>query len=149
MDHIDSEILQLLQKNARVSLSEISAHVNLSVSAVSERLKKLEQSELVLRYTAILNPRTFAKDLEVFVLLRLDPSFEYDAMESFVAKEPDILEYHRFAGGSDALIKIITNGTASLDQILNRLRTVPGIQREVVHIVTASPKNEPSIQPIA
>ena len=149
MDRIDSEILQLLQRNARVSLSEISVHVNLSVSAVSERLKKLEQSELVLRYTTILNPEAFGKTLEVFVLLQLDSSFDFNAMESFVSEEPDILEYHRFAGGSDALIKIVTEGTASLDQVLERLRALPGIQRQVVYIVTASPKDEPSVQPIA
>ena len=149
MDRIDSEILQLLQNNARVSLSEISVHVNLSVSAVSERLKKLEQSELILRYTTILNPKTFGKNLEVFVLLQLDSSFDFNAMESFISGEPDILEYHRFAGGSDALIKIVTEGTASLDQVLDRLRALPGIHRQVVQIVTASPKNEPSVQPIA
>ena len=149
MDRIDSEILKLLQKNARVSLSEISSHVNLSVSAVSERLKKLEQSELVLRYTTILNPRTFGKQLEVFVLLKLDSSFDFEAMERFVSQEPDILEYHRFTGGSDALIKIVTEGTASLDEVLIRLHGLSGIQSQNVHIVAASPKNEPSVQPTA
>ena len=47
MDRIDNEILTLLLKNARVSLSEISSQVNLSVSAVSERLKKLENSGMI------------------------------------------------------------------------------------------------------
>ncbi|MCR5004328.1 MAG: Lrp/AsnC family transcriptional regulator [Clostridiales bacterium] len=149
MDHIDSEILQLLQKNARISLSEISSHVNLSVSAVSERLKKLEQSELILRYTTILNPLSFGKHLEVYVILLLDPGFDAAAMEAFTAQEPDILEYHCFAGGSDALIKIYTEGTASLNSILGRLRRLPGIGRLVVHIVTGSPKNDPSVKPIS
>ena len=147
MDHIDSEILQLRQKNARVSLSEISSHVNLSVSAVSERLKKLEQSELVLRYTTILNPVAFGKTLEVFVLVQLNVAFDCAQMAQFVSKEPDILEYHRFAGGSDALIKILTESTESLNGILDRVRALPGIDRLVVHMVATSPKNEPSVQP--
>lgn len=149
MDHIDSEILQLLQDNARISLSEISSHVNLSVSAVSERLKKLEQSELILRYTTILNPLSFGKHLEVFVLLMLGPSFDPAVMEKFVAQEPDILEYHCFAGGSDALVKIYTEGTSTLNRLMGGMRKLPGIDRAIVHIVTASPKNDPSVKPIS
>ncbi|MFR5071643.1 MAG: Lrp/AsnC family transcriptional regulator [Bianqueaceae bacterium] len=69
MDRIDSEIVRLLLKNARISMSEISSCVNLSVSAVSERLKKLESSGMIQQYTTILNPQAFNKDLTVFMLI--------------------------------------------------------------------------------
>ena len=65
MDHIDKSILSLLQENARISLSEISGTVQLSVSAVSERLRRLEASGLIQKYTAILDPHAFHKDVIV------------------------------------------------------------------------------------
>ena len=50
LDTIDVKILEVLQENARVSISELSKQVNLSLSAVSERLKKLESSSIIEQY---------------------------------------------------------------------------------------------------
>ncbi len=55
MDNIDLKILNLLQKNARITVSEIGNLINLSVPACSERLKKLEQSGVIKQYTTILD----------------------------------------------------------------------------------------------
>ena len=148
MDRTDCEILFLLQQNARISMSEISTHVNLSVSAVSERLKKLEQSGLILRYTAILDPVSFNKTLNVFVGVEVTNNAHLDALEAYIAKEPDILEYHRFAGGSDLLLKIVTDDTETLDRILTILKTYEGVGRLRVNLITASPKCETSVKPI-
>ena len=53
MDHIDLEILKCLQENARQKASNISQTINLSVSAVTERIKKLEQSGIIEGYTGV------------------------------------------------------------------------------------------------
>lgn len=65
MDVIDVKILEVLQENSRVSISELSRKVNLSLSAVSERLKKLENSSIISKYTVILDPKLLGKDLSV------------------------------------------------------------------------------------
>jgi len=57
MDHIDVNILQCLTKDARMNASQISAKVNLSVSAVIERMKKLENSGLIRGYTAVVDEK--------------------------------------------------------------------------------------------
>ena len=61
MDLIDIKILEVLQENARVSISDLSKKVNLSLSAVSERLKKLENSKIISKYTVILEPKLMDK----------------------------------------------------------------------------------------
>lgn len=146
MDHTDSEILILLQQNARISLSEISGRVNLSVSAVSERLKKLEQSALISRYTAVLNPAAFGKNLSLFVRVQILPTSDLKTLEAFIAKEPDILEFHYLAGRSEAILKVQTADTASLDDILSRLKQ-QGVGRLSVDLVTSSPKVDVSVRP--
>ena len=67
MDVIDVKILEVLQENSRVSISELSRKVNLSLSAVSERLKKLENSNIISKYTVILDPKLLGKDLSVMI----------------------------------------------------------------------------------
>ena len=57
MDTIDSKILEVLQENSRVSISDLSKQVNLSLSAVSERLKKLEASSIIEKFTVILDSK--------------------------------------------------------------------------------------------
>ena len=67
MDVTDVKILELLQENSRVSISEISKKVNMSLSAVSERLKKLESTDIIEKYTVILNPQYLGKELSVLM----------------------------------------------------------------------------------
>ena len=76
MDRVDRLIISLLQENARTSLSEISSKVSLSVSAVSERIRKLESSGLIKCYTAILDPHAFKRDFCVLLFVKLTgPAF--------------------------------------------------------------------------
>lgn len=147
MDHIDSEILLLLQKNARISMSEISSVVNLSVSAVSERLKKLEQSNMIEQYTTILNPTAFHKQLRVFITLEFDASTDHELLAAYIEQENDITEFHRLAGTCDCLLKIITTDSASLERIVKRLGGFEGIHHIRVSMITSSPKFKPSISP--
>ena len=69
LDTIDVKILEVLQENARVSISELSKQVNLSLSAVSERLKKLESSSIIEQYTTVLNSAAMEKDLSVIMMI--------------------------------------------------------------------------------
>jgi Lrp/AsnC family leucine-responsive transcriptional regulator len=63
LDTIDSKILEVLQENSRVSISDLSKQVNLSLSAVSERLKKLEASGIIEKYTVILDSKALGRSL--------------------------------------------------------------------------------------
>ena len=93
MDRIDNEILTLLLKDARVTLSEISNQVNLSVSAVGERLKKLENSGMIQQYTTILNPKAFHKDLTVIMLVTLNNFADKQGNNTiFLPANPDGVE---------------------------------------------------------
>lgn len=76
MDNIDIKILKLLQENSRISISEMSSKINLSIPAVSDRLKKLDASSLIKKYTIIINNKKFNKDLMVIMFVSLEnPTF--------------------------------------------------------------------------
>ena len=84
MDTLDNKIIKLLQKNARVTASEIASEINLSVPAVSERLKKLEASGVIMQYTAIVDPEHFNKALMALVFVTLERPRFSDIFAEFV-----------------------------------------------------------------
>jgi Lrp/AsnC family transcriptional regulator, leucine-responsive regulatory protein len=145
MDAIDVKILKLLQKNARTTASEISSEINLSVSAVSDRVKKLEASGIIQQYTAIINPRKLDKDLTVIMFISLErPKFS-DRFVEFVKSEDEILECHYIAG--DYALKIITKNTYTLENLLNRIKGAQGVQKTKTVVALSAAKNNYSVTP--
>ena len=147
MDTLDINILRFLQKNARASLSEIGQKVNLSVSAVGERIKKLEASGVISRYVAIVDGSYFHKELTAFMFISLEnPSF-IQSFQKFVQSENDILECHYLAGNYDYVLKIVTNNPSTLEKLLNKIKSVPGIIKTYTNVVLATCKNNESAFP--
>ncbi|HEX3044953.1 MAG TPA: Lrp/AsnC family transcriptional regulator [Bacillota bacterium] len=147
MDQIDVKILKLLQSNARMSASEIGARINLSVPAVSERLKRLESSGVIEQYVAIVNPRSFRKELTAIMFITLErPRFTENFVE-FVQGEEEILECHYLAGDFDYALKVITENTTTLEHLLNRIKSVQGVIKTRTIVVLSTSKNNHSIIP--
>ena len=90
MDAIDSKILEVLQENSRVSISDLSKQVNLSLSAVSERLKKLEASSIIEKYTVILDSKALGQELTVLMNLSLENPRDTGEFFDMVGKEAEI-----------------------------------------------------------
>ncbi len=147
MDDLDIRILRQLQKNARASLSDIGQKINLSVSAVGERVKKLEASGVISRYVAILDGNHFHKELTAIMFISLEnPSF-IEKFLQFVQNENDILECHYIAGNYDYVLKIVTNNPSTLEKLLNKIKSVPGITKTYTNVVLATCKSNESIYP--
>ena len=92
MDDIDKQILKNLQQNARMTISDLSSEISLSMPAISERLKKLEASGVIKQYTVILDPSMLNKHLMALMLLRFDKPSNGDSFATFVKNEPEIKE---------------------------------------------------------
>ena len=71
LDRIDRMILDILQKNGRIAISELAAKVNLSTTPCSERVKRLERDGIIMGYYARLNPELVDKRLLVFLEIKL------------------------------------------------------------------------------
>ncbi|MBQ4506792.1 MAG: Lrp/AsnC family transcriptional regulator [Firmicutes bacterium] len=149
LDSIDVKILEVLQQNARVSVSELSKRVNLSLSAVSERLKKLENSGIIEQYTTILDPVAMNKQASAIMMVSLDdPSSSEDFLQ-FVMSNPEVLDCYYLASEYDYCIKIVTGTNAELEAILNKIKSVSTIKRTVTNVVLRTVKQQYSIAPVA
>ena len=147
MDLIDIKILEVLQENARVSISDLSKKVNLSLSAVSERLKKLENSKIISKYTMILEPKLMGKDLSVIISIGLESTSDTQSFLDFVQSEPEILECHYITGEYDYMLKVTTTNTHTLEMIMNRIKSFNGIKRTQTNVILSTTKLHHSVSP--
>jgi len=148
LDGIDAKILEVLQENARVSISELSKRINLSLSAVSERLKKLEQSGMIDQYTTILNPKALDKGLLAIMMVGVDGSLNQKDLFKLVDESDEILECTFVTGTCDYIIKISTKDTDSLGNIMKKIKEIKGVKSTETNVVIDCLKLKHSVSPI-
>lgn len=135
MDEIDIEILNLLQINSRMSLTDISEKIHMSISAISGRIRKLEQSGFILNYTTLLDYTKLDKDLIAFVNIKFKKNTSVEIIEEFVNAQPDVYECYLQTGTFDCVLKIITKNTATLKNLLSLFNDEIAIEEMQTNIV--------------
>lgn len=142
-DQIDLEILSMMQHNARISNADIARELKMAPSAVLERVKKLEQNNVILQYTTWLNPVTLKQNLLAYVFIKSTSGLGCDKSAAELAAIPEIQEVHHVAGEDCYLIKIRTTDSASLvDLMRNRLSKIPNILSTKTTIVLETVKEQ-------
>jgi len=108
MDTIDKNLLQLLQEDTKKTTKELSLKLNLSVTAVYERIKKLEREGIIDKYVALLNRNKIDKGFVVFCHIKLiQHSKDFlTKFESEVVKLDEVLECFHVSGDYDYILKI-------------------------------------------
>lgn len=140
MDDIDVKILELLQKNGRTRRNDLAERVGLSLPAVSERLRKLEEGGIIKGYFAKLDHKRLGKDVTAFVVVTVDSSKHYNSFVEHVNNLDDILECHAITGEGTHLLKVRTENTASLEKLLAKIQAWVGVVKTTSSIVLSSPK---------
>lgn len=149
INQIDYKLIDLLQKNARITQSELAAAVGLSQPAVAERMRKLEQEGFITSYAARVDGRKLGKDITAFIGVGIDhPKYNAEFARRILAL-PDVLECHHVTGVDSYLLKVVTENTESLDRLISEsLRTIPGVTRTHTTIVMSSVKEGTHIKPV-
>lgn len=135
---IDKKICSLLQANARMQLSHIAEQVGLSVAAVSEHVKKLEEQGLIKGYHAHLLSSSFGFDLTAYVFVDIESSVYYEEFIAVCRTLPELLECHAITGNASHLLKIRTMNTAALERLLSKLQQIPGVKRTITNLVLST-----------
>lgn len=98
MDNVDIKILNYLKENSRQKASSISEEINLSVSAVLERIRKLENSGIIKKYTMVLDRKKIGYDMLAYIEVGLEHPKYYDNFTEEVLKNKQILSCHYITG---------------------------------------------------
>jgi Lrp/AsnC family leucine-responsive transcriptional regulator len=143
MDQIDHQILDVLHNNARATASEISKGVALSIPAVSERIRKLEESGMIERYSIRVNRTAAGYHLLALVFVTIEKTGQIENFRKTVISFPQVLECHHIAGDYDYLLKLLLRGTSELEDFLScQLKTIDGVVRSNTQIILSTLKEE-------
>lgn len=141
MDKIDSEILRLLHENGRSTASEISRQVHLSIPAVAERIRKMDESGLVESYTVRINREKAGWNILAFIHVNVDETENISIFREQVMTFPCVLECHHVAGDYDYLLKVLTGTMLELDYFLTHsLKSIQGVSRSNTTVVLSTLK---------
>ena len=128
LDRIDLRILDLLQHQGRMSMTELGEKVGLSTSPCSERVKRLERQGYITGYHAHVNAARLGRPLLVFIEITLSQKSPdiFEAVRKEVALKPEVLECHLVSGSYDYLIKARLQAMSEYRYLLgNILRKLP------------------------
>ena len=120
LDRTDRKILDILQRQGRISMTELAEQIGLSTSPCAERVKRMERDGVITGYHAKLSPSALGKTLLVFVEIKL--ASKSDEVFEKVRKEllhvPDVQECHLVSGGFDYLVKARLGGMSEYRRLL-------------------------------
>lgn len=120
LDKVDLKILKILQENSKITNLDLSKRVGLSPAPTLERVKKLENNDVVMAYQAKVNPTALGLNVQTFVLVDLAWQ-EEDALENFINKLhniEEVVECYIITGEADFLLKIICKDIPTYEKIL-------------------------------
>ncbi len=138
LDSTDLEILELLQENCKRPLAAIGEKVGLSAPAVMERVHKMEEAGIVLGYKALLDGRLLGRDVTAFIGVSVAHPRLVGAFEREVSRMDDVLECHHVTGAHTLLVKVRTESTETLEEVIDRIRSVDGVTRTETSVVLST-----------
>ena len=149
IDLIDTRILNMLQQNARTSNAEIARHVGLAPSAVFERIRKLEERQIIRGYRAEIDPKVLGLAQLAFTFVRSSDRPGGVVTGEKLAEIPEVLEVHHVAGEDCFLIKARARDAEALGRLLReRLGAIATIASTRTTIVLETVK-ETAALPLA
>jgi len=113
MDETDYHIMRLLQQNARISISQISKEVSMSQPSVRERIKRLEEKDIISGYTTTYRHQALGRGTTAFFLIKTEQCQE---LVDFCEQTPVVTDMFRSSGEYNYMIKVQTAPIENIGQ---------------------------------
>ena len=146
VDKVDRDILQILQVNGRSSASRIAEEIKMSIPAVTDRIKKLQDSGVIMGFTTLLDHRKVGLDISAFITVISESSSHYSDVVRKANKSSEIVQCFTTTGTGSHVLLAITENTNSLEKLLRVIQSWPGVMRTETQMVLSSYKSINTLQ---
>lgn len=120
LDSIGWSILQALQEDARLSFAELGRRVGLSLPAVAERVRRMEDAGIITGYHALVEAKAVGRPITVFIRISV-PGERYPAFISLVGQLGEVQECHHLTGADAFIIKAVVSSITHLETLITLL----------------------------
>ncbi|GHG08346.1 Lrp/AsnC family transcriptional regulator [Streptomyces zaomyceticus] len=131
-DATDWHILEALQSEGRASFAELARTVSMSPSAVTERVRRLEEAGVIAGYTAIVDQDRLGLPILAFVRLRY-PHGNYKPFHDLLDATREVLEAHHVTGDDCFVLKVAARSMRHLEEITGKISTLGSVTTSVVY----------------
>jgi Lrp/AsnC family transcriptional regulator, leucine-responsive regulatory protein len=143
MDEIGWKIIKELQLNARITFAELGRRVGLTTPAVIERVRKLEDAQIITGYRAVVDPAKVGFPVTAFIRMSIS-GIDYSHIIEVAKSASEVFECHRGTGGDSFILKVAVADVEHLQNLIDKL-TPYGIT--TTSIVLSSPVKNRVIEP--
>ena len=119
LDHVNIRILEELQRDPRLAMSELSRRIGMSSPAVTERVRSLEEAGVIRGYRIEVDPAALGLPIAAYVRVRPNPG-QLSKVAQLAKQIPEVLECHRVTGEDCLILKVSLPGIDQLDRLLDR-----------------------------
>jgi len=143
VEETNRKILALLASDGRLSFTELARHTGLSVSAVQQRVRRLEERGVIRGYSAVIGPAAAGLPLTAFVSIKpFDPAAPDDAPER-LAHLSAIEACHSVAGDENYILKVRVASPAALEELLQEIRSAASVSTRTTIVLSTPYENRP------
>ena len=137
MDHIDQQLIALLRKDARASVATLAHKLGVSRGTVSNRIRKLEDTHVIVGYTVQLRPDAQPSDIRAWMAVQVEGNQTRHVIAALLG-EPGVAALHDTNGRWDLLAELRAHSMSDLSQVLERIRLLKGISstETSIHLAT-------------
>lgn len=120
LDKVDHSILDELQTDSRLSMRELGRRVGLSAPAVTERVRRLEEAQVILGYGIQVTPKALGRTITAFIGLK-DSGRNDPALFAWAAQHQGVMECHSVTGDNSCMLKTAISDVSELEDMLGEL----------------------------
>jgi Lrp/AsnC family transcriptional regulator for asnA, asnC and gidA len=139
LDGVDRKLIELLQEDAKVPYAKLAKRLGISSSGVHKRVKRLANEGVIRKFVAVVDPQILGKKLKAFIGISTAPGTCGEVIAQ-LSRRPEVLEIHEVAGEHDLFVKIITDDTLKLNEILHEMDRIQGVSSSRTLIVLKTEK---------
>jgi DNA-binding Lrp family transcriptional regulator len=145
MDELDSSIIKILNENARKSYREISRSLKVSLSTISNRIKKLEDQGIIEAYIPVVNREKLGYDLSVIINVKIAHGKLLE-IQHLISRDSHVTAVYDITGDWDSLVIAHFKNRRELNGFIKRILSMDHVERSNTQIVLNTVKNEYRIE---
>ena len=145
LDEIDRAILNALQSDARISFADIARQLKIGESTVRFRVKKLIQNGVITKFATMLDPRKIGLPVTSVIMIKADPK-QLDKVCKVLSSFEEAHHILQRTGEFDLIIMAHTSNMEHLNELVQRIKSVPGVREAFVSVATRIIKVDASFE---
>tara|TARA_S200000501_G_scaffold163305_1_gene153911 strand:- start:390 stop:839 length:450 start_codon:yes stop_codon:yes gene_type:complete len=140
LDNIDRSILNSLQNEGRKTASDIAKDLDLTVPTITERIRKLQESNIIQSFQAIIDPRLVDLDVTAMITVISSSSEKYQDVIKMAQNTKEVIQCFSTTGMGSLMLWVATKNSNTLEELLRKIQGWPNVTRTETQVILSSYK---------